>query len=110
MKTKENNYRKDWKIGKKAKKLYLHILEGLCTKEIILGVIKVICSRGKSLKLLSLKNLMLGGKTFPDSKEPKVHSKKQSFFQLNSRKFLSEVENLGKEFCFMDLQEQEKLI
>ena len=58
----------------------------------------------------SPKSPMSSGKMSQDFRMPRMHSKKLSFCPLDSNKFSQEVENLGREFCFMVLQEQEKHI
>ena len=65
-------------------------------------------SKDKLIKPSSQKNLILNGKTFQVQKMPKMRSKKPSFFQFDSKKYLPEAENLGKESYSTALQEQEK--
>lgn len=64
----------------------------------------------KSMRLSLPKNPMFIGMMFPDSKTPRMHSNKPSLCLLDSLKSSKVEENLGLESCFMDRQEQEKLI
>lgn len=64
--------------------------------------------RDKLMTPSSLKNLMSSGKTSLDFKMPKMHLKRQSFSQSDSKRFLQEAASLGKEFCCTVLQVQEK--
>lgn len=57
---------------------------------------------------LLLKNRMLNGRMYQGYKMPKMHSKKQLYCPLDSKKYLQVVESLGRVSYYMALQEQVK--